>query len=211
MINRFVAAVATLLLANGAIAADWVEGKHYVRIDPVIATPSPDKIDVVEVFSYGCPHCNDFQPLAASIRKGLPANAQMRYVPADFGRSAWSTFARAFHAADALGIVESTHAPLFDAIYKTKSVDLTAPTLEQIAAVYASAAKVKAEDVLAVAQSFSVNTRMKRADAWVKAAGVDATPTFIVNGKYRVVSSEAGGLPQLIELVQYLVVKEGGK
>ena len=95
-------------VAAAAAAQDapqkWVQGTHYFLIDPPQPTESAGKVEVLEVFSYGCPHCNEFQPIADNIRKALPAGTAFRYLPAGFGRDAWTTFARGFYAAEALGI-----------------------------------------------------------------------------------------------------------
>jgi thiol:disulfide interchange protein DsbA len=163
------------------------------------------------VFSYGCPHCNEFQPIAENIKKALPAGAAFRYLPAGFGRESWAIFARGFYAAEALGILDKTHASLFKAVYTDKKVNGVNPTLDEIAAVYSAAAGVKTDDVLGAASSFAVNTKLKRAEAFIKSTGIDGTPTLVINGKYRLDTRSAGGYPQLQELVKFLVAKEGAK
>ena len=195
----------------GAPGAQWEAGKNYFVIDPPQPTATPGKVEVLEVFSYGCPHCNEFQPIAENIRKALPAGAQFRYLPAEFGRAQWTTFARAYYAAEALGILDKTHAAVFKAVYGDKSIDVMNPSLEQIAAVYQKAAGSTPQDVIDTANSFAVNTKLKRADAFIKATGVDGTPTFIVNGKYRLDGRSAGSFQALQELIKFLVAKEGAK
>ena len=81
------------------------------------------------------------------------------------------------------------------------------PTIDDVAKAFAKFG-VKAEDFSATASSFAINTKMKRADALMKAYGVDSTPTLIVNGKYRLTASSAGGLDQVVQLVKFLVDKE---
>jgi thiol:disulfide interchange protein DsbA len=217
MLMRGLTALFGLFLAGAAAAQalapgqTWVEGKNYYLIDPPQPTETGTKVEVLEVFSYGCPHCNEFQPIAENIKKALPAGAQMRYLPAEFGRESWKTFARAYYAAEAMGILDKTHGALFRAVYVDKKVDGLNPTLEQIADVYHAAAGVKAEDVIATANSFAVNTKLKRADAFIKATGVDGTPTIIINGKYRLDGRSAGSFGALQELIKFLVAKEGAK
>ncbi|MEO8673341.1 MAG: thiol:disulfide interchange protein DsbA/DsbL [Tahibacter sp.] len=213
MFQRLMMGLCGLMISVAGMAADpeWVEGTHYVVLDPPQQTATPGKIEVLEVFSYGCPHCKDFQPIADKIKQGLPANAQFRYMPAELGRESWGTFARAFYVAEAMGVLDKTHAALFAAIYTDKKVDAAAPTLEQIGPVFTDAAGVKAEDFVATAKSFAVNTKLKRGDAQIRAMGVSGTPTLIINGKYRVESNAAGSYAGLINLVKFLVAKEGGK
>lgn len=194
----------------------WQAGKHYFVIEPPQATPGGDKVDVVEVFSYGCPACNSFAPIADRLKAALPPNAQMRYVPASFNTAeSWPLFQRAFFTAQALGIVDKSHNATFPAVWGNGPLSIRdaatgrmiKPTIEDAAKFYAQFG-VSAEDFVATANSFAINTSMKRADAWIKATGVDSTPTIVVNGKYRVTGLSAGSWENIIPVVQYLVQKE---
>jgi thiol:disulfide interchange protein DsbA len=201
---------------------EWEAGKHYFLIDPVQPTTSGDKIEVTEVFSYGCPACNFSYVSIDKLRKDLPPNAVMNYVPASFKPNEdWPMFQRAYFAAKALGVADKAHDAMFDAVWKTGELaimDKTTnqlkkpqPTIEDAAKLYANYG-IKAEDFVATANSFTMNTRMKQADAYIKATGVDSTPTIIVNGKYRLTPTSAGGGWEKAEqLVLYLVRKESGK
>ena len=198
----------------------WVEGKNYFRIDPAQPTSHPGKIEVTEVFSYGCPACNGFHSTADQIARSLPPNAVMNYLAASFRPDEnWPMYQRAFYAAQALDLVGKTHDAMFDAVWKSgelSTYDLKAsglkprsawPTIEDAAKFYARYG-VDPKEFVGVANSFTVNTKMKRADDLMKAYGVDSTPTMIVNGKYRFTASSAGGYAQSIELTQWLVAKE---
>ena len=198
----------------------WVEGKNYFRIDPAQPTSHPGKIEVTEVFSYGCPACNGFHSTAEQIAKSLPQGAVMNYLAASFRPDEnWPMYQRAFYAAQALDLVGKTHDAMFDAVWKSgelstynlKSSGLKArsawPTIEDAAKFYARYG-VDPQEFVGVAKSFTVNTRMKRADDLMKAYGVESTPTMVVNGKYRFTASSAGGYAQSIELTQWLVAKE---
>ncbi len=198
----------------------WVAGKNYFLIDPPQPTGHPGAIEVTEVFSYVCPACNAFHGTVDRIASNLPAGAVMNYVPASFRPDEnWPMYQRAFYAAQALGLVDKTHDAMFDATWKsgelaTYNLQSGAPkprsawpTIDDAAKFYAKYG-VSAQEFLAVADSFAVNTKMKRADDLVKAYGVDATPTIVVNGKYRFTVASAGGYPQAFELTQWLVSKE---
>jgi thiol:disulfide interchange protein DsbA len=223
MSKRFIAILFGLALFSSAKAAEtWEAGKHYFVIEPPQPTATGDKIEVLEVFSYACPACNAFQPFASKIKSELPPNAEMGYLPAAFRSDEdWPVFQRAFFAAQALGLVDKTHEAVFDAIWKndgplritdpvTHKIRNPLPTIEDVAKFYANYG-VSAEDFTATANSFAVNTRIKRADAMIKAYGVDSTPTIIVNGKYRMTASSAGGWDKIADLVKYLVDKETAK
>jgi thiol:disulfide interchange protein DsbA len=198
----------------------WVEGKNYFLIEPPQPTSHPGKVEVTEVFSYACPACNQFHATMDQLAASLPANAVVTYLAASFRPDEnWPLFQRAFYAAQALGVVEKTHDAMFDAAWKTGELatyDLQAgkpkpreawPTLDDVAKFYAKYG-VDPKQFIGVANSFSINTQMKRADDLMKAYAVDSTPTIIVNGKYRLTTISAGGIPQTIELTQWLVAKE---
>lgn len=198
----------------------WVEGKNYFAIDPAQPTGNPDKIVVTEAFSYACPACNAFHTTADQLAQGLPANAEMAYLPVSFRPDEnFPLFQRAYYAAKALGVADKTYNAMFDAVWKTgelASDDLTTgrpkpqsawPTIDDVAKFYAKYG-VDPKQFVAVANSFSINTQMKQADDMVKAFGVEGTPTIIVNGKYRFTPGDAGGYSQSIELAKWLVSKE---
>jgi thiol:disulfide interchange protein DsbA len=198
----------------------WVEGKNYFLIDPAQPTSHPDKIEVTEVFSYACPACNQFHTSMDQLAASLPSNAVVTYLAASFRPDEnWPLFQRAYYAAQALGVAEKTHDAMFDAAWKTgelSTYDLQAgkpkpreawPTLDDVAKFYGKYG-VDPKQFIGVANSFSINTQMKRADDLMKAYGIDSTPSIVVNGKYRLTTISAGGVPQTIELTQWLVAKE---
>lgn len=219
----------TLLFGLIAVAAapyaraqqTWTEGRHYVLIQPPQATNvSAGKVEVMEVFSYACPACNQFRPFMRQIAMNLPANAELVYLPAAFNPSEdWPMFQRAYLAALALGIAEETHEAMYDAIWgpdgelavidtRTRRLKRTMPTIEDAARFYARETDVSEEKFLDVANSFSVNLKMKAADTYIMAARVPGTPTLIVNGKYRLNLDAVQSVDAMIELIDWLVTKE---
>lgn len=209
--SRFLTALLFGLTAAGVAtaqdAAEWQEGKHYQRLEQPQATTTGNKVEVVEAFSYACPHCNQVAPIVEDVKKSLPANAEFVYLPVQFASDAWKTFARAFYTAQALGVADKGHADLFRAIYVDKKISGSAPTLESLAAFYANYG-VTSADFLATSKSFAIETRLKRNDALVKAYAIDGTPAFIINGKYRFSGLSAGGYDKIGSLISFLVAKE---
>ncbi len=215
--------LACLLIATAAHAETWVEGKHYFLIEPrQMTTVQPGKIEVTEAFSYGCPACNKFLPIANELAKSLPPTAQMVYLPASFNPSEdWPMFQRAYYAAQALGVAEKTHARMFEAIWTTGELAILdsskqrlknpLPSIEDAAKFYERTAGIKPEAFLATAKSFSVESNIRRADMLMKAYKVPSTPTIVVNGRYRLDAGSAGGYSQLIELTNWLVAKEAAQ
>lgn len=198
----------------------WVAGKNYFIIDPAQPTSHPGKIEVTEVFSYGCPACNAFHATVDQIARSLPAGAVMNYLPAAFRPDEnWPVYQRAFYTAQVLGLVDKTQDAVFDATWKTGELATynlkgnglkpkeAWPTIDDFATFYAKYG-ADPKEFVGIANSFAVNTQMKRADDLVKAYGVEGTPSMVVNGKYRFDPTSAGGYAQAIELTQWLVAKE---
>jgi thiol:disulfide interchange protein DsbA len=214
-------AVFVLAFAAGTCSAqNWVEGKNYFRITPPQPTNvAPGKVEVMEVFSFGCPACNAFQPIMKQLKAALPPNAQVVYLPASFIPSEdWPMFQRAFFTAQALGIEEKTHDAMFNAVWGTGElaaidpvthrIKSSIPTIEDAAKFYERTTGVKADTFLATAKSFGVDAKMRMADAEIGAAQALSTPTLIINGKWRLQTQTAGGIDQTIQLVKYLVAME---
>lgn len=218
----FQTASALLLGAAFATAAHaddaFVAGKHYFAIEPPQATAS-DKPEVVEVFSYACPACNLFQPTMRKLKAELPAGTELLYLPAGFRPDEdWPVFQRAFYTAQALGILDKSHDATFDLVWKDEGTlrisDANThkpmnpmPSIEDVAKAYAQFG-VKADEFTATANSFAINTKVKRADAMLKAYGVDSTPTLVVDGRYRLTVASAGGVDKVLPLIKFLIEKD---
>lgn len=217
------ASPATTAAASVPVVNDgkWVEGKNYFVINPAQPKAYPtDKIEVLEVFSYACPACNAFHSTMDQIARSLPPDAVVQYLPAAFRPDEnWPVYQRAFYAAEALGVRAKTQDAMFDATWKTgetATYDLSLgkpkpkaawPTIETLAKFYAKYG-VDPKQFVAVANSFSVNTKMKQADDLIKAYGVPGTPTIVIDGKYRFSPSDVGSIQGTIELTKWLVAKE---
>jgi thiol:disulfide interchange protein DsbA len=213
--------VLTAMLAPLAQAAQtWTEGTNYDLITPVQRTTVPaGKVEVMEVFSYGCPACNSFQPVIAALEHSLPANAQMVFLPASFKpEEDWTMLQRAYFTAQALGISSRTHQAIFDAIWKNGELAIVDPTsgrlknplpsIADAAKCYERLTGVKADVFLATARSFNIDVKMKSADAQVMAMQVPGTPCIVVNGKYRVNLDSLHTPEDVIGVVRYLIDKE---
>ena len=174
----------------------------------VLPTPQPTygqgKIEVAEVFSYRCIHCAEFQPSVNLWKKTMPADVRWEYVPGVFGGS-WDDFARAYFAAEILGVQKRTH----DAVFKAVFVDQAIKTgsLEELAGMYGKWG-VDSAKFLSTMQSFGVTAKLNRAKQFALRTGVTATPTVIVNGKYRVNVTADRGFSGMLSTVNYLIAKE---
>ncbi|CAN5291732.1 hypothetical protein BH11PSE14_BH11PSE14_18950 [soil metagenome] len=175
----------------------------------VLETPQPmwsqqPKIEIAEVFSYRCIHCAEFQPHVNAWRKTQPADTRWEYVPGVFG-GAWDDFARAFFAAQVLGIRESTHDKVFHGVFVDQYVKTGTP--DEIATMYARWGVDKAQ-FLGTMQSFGVTAKLNQAKQFALRTGVSATPTLIINGKYRVNVTTDRGFDGMLKTVDWVVARE---
>ncbi len=219
--RKFILSLVCLYLPLAAIAQQqWREGEHYEVIANGPRTGAPaNKIEVIEVFSYACIHCNSAVPEVKQLATKLPADATLRYVHAAFNPSGgWPMFQQAFLTAQKMGIADKVHERFFDAIWKTGDfpyVDLAAgrlrqplPTIQDAARFYANAGGVKADQFLRIAQSKEIAATQARNDEWIKQWRIPGTPAFVVNGRYLINNEKVGGLDNMVSLVNFLIQQE---
>jgi thiol:disulfide interchange protein DsbA len=213
--------ILSMMLAPISQAAQtWSEGSNYDLLSPAQRTTVPNgKVEVMEVFSYGCPACNSFQPVIAALEHSLPPNAQMVFLPASFKpEEDWPMLQRAYFTAQALGVATRTHQALFDAVWRTGELALAdpathrlknpLPSIEDAAKCYEHLTGVRADTFVNTARSFAVDVRMKAADAQIVAMQVPSTPCLVVNGKYRINMNSLRSTDDVIGVVRFLVNKE---
>ena len=199
----------TAAAAAAAPARQWQLGADYFLIDPRVPTTTGDKVEVVEVFSYACPHCAHFQPTMEELKTKLPANAQLVLLPAVFNPQ-WEPFARAFYTAHTLGLLDKTHNALFEALH-TQHQPLY--SIDALASNFYANYGADPKTFLSTANSFVIDSQIANGDRLVKSYGVGSTPTLIVNGKYRVeMSAERNiGPKDVVDIVLMLVKQESAQ
>ncbi len=219
-LTALLSVMAFIGLGSAAQAANWVAGKHYSVIPQAQRTNvAPGKVEVMEVFSYGCPACNTFRPTMKKLQASLPPNAQLVYLPASWNAAeAWPMFQRAYLTAQSLGVAEKAHDAMFEAIWttgelgiadpQTRRLKTKLPTIDDAAKFYQRVAGVKAADFVNASKSFGVDLKMRQADSQIVAMQVTGTPTLVVNGKYRVNNEHLKTADEVIELVRFLVARE---
>ncbi len=174
---RLIAAAAVLSLAGTALAQ--APGKDYQLVKPAQPTSSPGKIEVIEFFSYACPHCQSLQPSLGAWLKRKPADVEFKRIPAVFS-DAWLPFARLYYTLEAMGLVDKLHHDVFAAIH-TQKVKLQDP---KVLGEWIASKGVNRQKFNDTYNSFSVRSLAKRA---VDAAGryrVEFTPALVVDGRY---------------------------
>lgn len=195
--------------ADPAAAPSYTEGTQYVTIaKPQRLDPKDGKVEVVEVFSYGCVHCAHYESYAEDLQKQLPKGVVFRVIPAAFN-DAWLPYAQAYYAAKQLGVAEKAHAALFKAIH----VDhYPIRTIDELAGWYAQNYGVdKAKFIQLATNDDAIRKRILDDGKLIQAWGIDGTPTVVVDGKYR--SAQIKDFDELNGVTKYLVDKElkGGK
>lgn len=164
--------------------------------------PATGKIEVVEVFGYTCPACANFEPLVTAWAAKLPEDVEFTPLAAPFG-GYWMPFAKAFYAAQSMGILMQSHDAVFNAIHLERTLSPDASD-DQVAQFYGRFG-VDPKQFANTMASFGVKAKMGRTLQFLQRSGVDSTPTMIVDGKYRITgkSWEAN-----LEIAEHLIADE---
>jgi thiol:disulfide interchange protein DsbA len=196
-----------LIMSSALVnAADFKAGEHYKQFDQQLATDTGDKIEVLEFFWYGCPHCYSFEPFISAWKKTKPANVEFVRVPAVF-RPDWEIQAKAYYALSVMGVVEDVHGKIFDAIHKDKkrinTLDAMADFVEKNG--------VDRKLFLKEYNSFAVDNMVRKGKRKQKDYQIQGVPAVVVNGKYLTGASMAGAYDNLIKIIDHLIAKETKK
>ncbi|AHF65189.1 MULTISPECIES: thiol:disulfide interchange protein DsbA/DsbL [Pseudomonas] len=198
------ALVAASLFGMSAQAAAPIEaGKQYVVLNSAVPVSEPGKIEVVELFWYGCPHCYAFEPTINPWAEKLPEDVNFVRIPAMFG-GAWDAHGQLFITLDTMGVEHKVHAAVFNAIQKDRK-PLTKP--EDMADFVATQGIDRAK-FLETFNSFAVKGKIAQYKELAKKYEVTGVPTMIVNGKYRFDLGSSGGPEATLEVADQLIAKE---
>jgi protein dithiol oxidoreductase (disulfide-forming) len=191
-----------LLILSTHILPALAEDQPFDAVAQVIPTDNPAKIEVMEIFWYGCIHCYHMDPLLNAWVKRLPSDVYFKRVPG-LPNASWAPMAKAFYAMETLGVQEKLHTPLFDAVNKQKTVN---PTDEK--AIIEWVTKQSGLDKLKVEQafkSFTTNTNLNRAAQIFRASGATGVPSLIIDGKYITSSTMSGGNEQALKTADFII------
>ncbi|WP_374675499.1 thiol:disulfide interchange protein DsbA/DsbL [Ideonella sp.] len=177
-----------------------VEGKHFVRLSQPVAPAAAGKVEVVEFFWYGCPHCFSLEPFVEQWLAKLPADVAFRRVPAAFTPQ-YEFHQKVFYAFEALGLLGSLHRKFFNAIH----VDRKRLVTEADVAAFVSANGADGAKVADAMKSFSVIGKARQAKQLSDAYGVDSVPMLGVQGRFRTSAAMAGGVDKAFLVVDHLV------
>ncbi|HWU82362.1 MAG TPA: thiol:disulfide interchange protein DsbA/DsbL [Methylophilaceae bacterium] len=198
--KKFLAAL--MLMLSTSVMADPQVGIEFDRTTQVIPTDNPAKIEVMEIFWYGCPHCYHLEPQLAAWVKKLPGDVYFKRVPG-LPRPDWAPMAKAYYAMETLGLLEKLHTPLFEAIHKQHVLrpNDEAGTIDWLTK-QSGLDRKKVEEAY---NSFSINTKLNRAAQIFRASGATGVPSLVIDGKYITSSTMAGGNVEALKAADYII------
>ena len=194
-----------LAVASATSATDkFVVGKDFEQISPSVKTQATKgKVEVVELFWYGCSHCFAFETEISAWEKQKSEFVEFRRVPAIFDRK-WVSHARAYYTAEKLGVTEIVHPKLFEALHTKKQTIYT----ENELADFFEDLGVGKEAFTAAYTSFEVDTLTRKAMALTRSYGIGGVPSMVVAGKFRSSVRHAGSSKNLLNVIDFLAHRE---
>lgn len=191
-------------LAGAALpifAAPLQQGRDFNLIQPPQPGESAGKIEVLEFFSYGCPHCKDFHPLVTAWAAKLPKDVSFKRVPVSFGRAAWANLARLYHSLQATGDLARLDETVFRAIHEQRGNLYTPDDIQT----WVKRQGVDGKRFTATFNSFGVNTQVAHDEQLVKNYKVQGVPLLIVAGRYAVTGQAAKGVADWLPIADELI------
>lgn len=162
--------------------AELVQGKDYRLLNPARPSSVPGKIEVIEFFSFGCPHCAEFYPTLTQWQRSLPSDVTLVKVPVSFGRSQWGQLVRAYYTFEADGQLERVEPAIYLAIHGQRQPLYS----EERLASWVASQGLNAAKFRETFNSFDVSRKSQRAEQMSREYQVDSVPLLIVNGKYAI-------------------------
>lgn len=182
---------------------EYIEGEHYVVLDKPVATRDSNKVEVVEMFSYGCPHCYEFEPLIKNWSKEQDDDVDFWFFPAVWNKP-MKLLAQAFYTAQELKITDRVHLPLFSKVV----LEQQSVRNETDLARFFESQGVSNDDFLKAFNSETVAKKVQQAEERVDNYKPVGVPEIVVNGKYRIGRMRAGGQAEMLAVVDFLIKKE---
>ena len=191
------------LTANTALAQQLVAGQHYSVLASPVATAQPEKIEVVALFWYGCPHCYQLEPTLNEWKKDLPDDVDYVKVPAMFG-GVWNLHGQLFYTLQALKVDDPVHDAVFNALHQQNRRLASASEITS----FVGTLGIDKDSFEKAWNSFGVKSQMEKAKRQAIAYQISGVPALVVNGKYRFDIGMAGGLRETTQVADLLIAKE---
>jgi thiol:disulfide interchange protein DsbA len=199
--NQLLFSSFTLAALPITVQAELVEGEDWRAITPPQPGDVPGKIEVLEFFSYGCPHCGSLNPLVKQWESTLPEDVVLRRVPVTFGRQAWANLARLFYTLESLDELERLDQSVFTALHEQRAKLYTEPAILE----WLADKEIDTQRFKDAFNSFDVQTKVGRSDYLAGRYQIDAVPTIVVAGRYAVLGQKAKSLPDLLAIADQLI------
>lgn len=186
---------------NAQAQGEFVEGQHYVKLGQPHAVPAGGKIEVLEFFWYGCPHCNAFEPALDGWQKKLPADVAFRRMPVAFREEPFTTHQRLYFAIESMGLVDTLHRKVFNAIHLDRARLDKLPEIVE----FVTKNGVDGAKFTEVFNSFSVQTKARQAKQLAEAYRIDGVPALGIQGRFYTSGSMAGSGDRSLAVADYLI------
>ncbi|MDG2088828.1 MAG: thiol:disulfide interchange protein DsbA/DsbL [Arenicellaceae bacterium] len=195
-----------LSLVSLGVNAQFIEGKDYAVISEAQPIKTGEKIEVREMFWYGCPHCYSLEPHVQRWKSNMPENAEFVAQPAIFS-AGWEFHARAFYTFETLGIVDKVHGAFFDQIHRKKRNANSLSDLQDFLASY----DMDPDDVKNAYNSFVVDSQLGNARINSMNYEIRGVPAVIIDGKYRTSTTMAGSEAGMFDIIEFLIEKSASE
>ncbi len=192
-----------MLVSLTACAEAYTQGQDFRQLSSPQPTSSGDRIEVVELFWYGCPHCYHLEPYLNEWLASKPDDVEFVRMPAIVSKR-WEFMAKAYYTAELLDVVDKTHIALFDALHREKRTITDEAALQDFFVAHG----VTAAAFKNTFNSFAVNVKVNNARQMSRRYAITGVPAIIVNGKYSTGVGMAGGNQEVIRVMNYLIEKE---
>ena len=197
-LRKAVALAASIwILASGAALA---QGPQYKLLNPPQPTEGGGKVEVIEFFWYGCGHCYRLEPFVNAFAKNAPKDVVLKRVPA-VPSASWAELAQVHYTLEAMGVLETWHGKIFDAIHK-ENLNLSNRKIREE---WLAKQGIDLKKYQEVEKSFAVATKMQRARQMTAAYKIDSVPQVVVNGKYVVSAETSGGTERIFPAVEQVI------
>lgn len=202
-LNTFIGLAAALLFGAGSAQAQLAAGRDYTPINPPQVTDNPAKIEILEFFSYGCPHCKEFHPVIGKWAARLPPDVVLKRVPVSFGRAQWFNLSRLYYAAEAIGEMGRLDDAAFVALHEKNVKLYDDETIKQFAVQQGVDGRKFAEAY----NSFAVQSKARRGDQMAQTYKISGVPAIAVDGRYLVLNEGLNSYEDLLVRTEKLIAK----
>jgi len=186
-----------------AAAGAWAQAPGtFALLDPPQTPEGGGKVEVIEFFWYGCPHCHSLEPAIATWLKTVPQDVVFKRVPA-YPSEPWGEMARVFYTLETMGLLDKYHSKVFNAMHDD-NVNLANRRIREE---WFGKNGIDVAKYNEMEKSFSVATKVSRARQMTQNYRVDSVPRITVNGKYVVMAEQAGGQTKLFQVIDQLIAR----